>query len=387
MLNNQYALQNSTLILNTSSYYSYQPVQFGSNVTTVTLGGLSGGSGGYSGGPLLVLNNSAGASVNLRIGNNNASTTYSGSISGGGSITKIGTGTLTLNYVSGGYGSGGSNTYSGGTTLGRGTVVFSGSAFGSGPITFDGGTLRWASGGASGGSGGSGGWMDITSGGRTVSVNAGKSALLDTNGFSVTFTGAVSGAGGLTKLGGSTLTLGSTNTFSGATALNGGTLAFPNGALNSSSSIVFGGGTLQWASGNSQDISGKISTSGSTAVLDTNGNSVPFAQALSWSGGLTKIGNGTLTLSGVNTYSGVTTVSAGTLEAATPNALPGGVSCLLSVASGATLAVVTTGWQASISQPSCRTTRLSPPVAANWGSMFPPANSCIRRAFQVLWAL
>jgi autotransporter-associated beta strand protein len=50
----------------------------------------------------------------LSIGGNNGSTTYSGTLSGGGSLTKNGTGTLTLSA---------SNTYSGLTTVSGGTLA------------------------------------------------------------------------------------------------------------------------------------------------------------------------------------------------------------------------------------------------------------------------
>src|SRR5205823_11108025 len=55
-------------------------------------------------------------STNLAVGGNNASTTYSGALSGTGSLAKIGTGTLTLTNTS--------NTYSGGTTVGGGVLQF-----------------------------------------------------------------------------------------------------------------------------------------------------------------------------------------------------------------------------------------------------------------------
>jgi len=71
----------------------------------------------------------------LGIGSNALSTTFSGTIRGGGRITKIGNGTLTLSRQS---------TYTGGTTVGKGVLLvtnLSGSATGSGPITVNTGTL------------------------------------------------------------------------------------------------------------------------------------------------------------------------------------------------------------------------------------------------------
>ena len=78
--------------------------------------------------------------------------------------------------------------------------------------------------------------------------------------------------------------------------------------------ITFAGGTLQWASGDT-DISDRINEidEGVNAIIDTNGNDVEFGYALTGDGGLTKNGTGTLTLSAKNTYSGGTTISDGIL--------------------------------------------------------------------------
>lgn len=67
---------------------------------------------------------------NLTVGSNNLRTSFSGTISGnpGGSLTKIGTGSLTLT---------GANTYTGGTTVNGGTLLVSnptGSGLGTGPV-------------------------------------------------------------------------------------------------------------------------------------------------------------------------------------------------------------------------------------------------------------
>ena len=63
---------------------------------------------------------------------------FSSAISGNGTLTKVGAGTLTL---------GGSDTYSGGTTLSAGQLnLINASALGSGPLTISGGTIDNASG-------------------------------------------------------------------------------------------------------------------------------------------------------------------------------------------------------------------------------------------------
>jgi autotransporter-associated beta strand protein len=117
---------------------------------------------------------------------------------------------------------------------------------------------------------------------------------------------------------------------------NGGVLNFVNGALGGAT-VSFNGGTLQWAVGNSQDISANINIGGAgqTAYLDTNGNNVAFNHAIGGSGALTKLGAGSLLLAGgVATYSGLTTVSNGTLEM--QNAFFNNANGA-SIASGATL--------------------------------------------------
>ena len=70
------------------------------------------------------------------------------------------------------------------------------------------------------------------------------------------------------------------------------------------------------------------------AYLDTNGMDIGITQALAGTGGLTKQGNGTLTLTGVQTYTGGTTVSAGTLALSGAGTLA--ATGAVAVANGAT---------------------------------------------------
>ncbi|MDD5260987.1 MAG: autotransporter-associated beta strand repeat-containing protein, partial [Methylacidiphilales bacterium] len=107
-LSNALALQNSTLAAN--SAFTNSGIIFSSTVSgnAFTLGGLTG-----SGNLALQNNASTPAAITLSVGNNGSSTTYSGVLSGPGSLVKVGAGTLILT---------GFNTYAGSTTISGGTL-------------------------------------------------------------------------------------------------------------------------------------------------------------------------------------------------------------------------------------------------------------------------
>ena len=120
-VNAQGASQSSTFVVNTNGGLVF------SNDTAFVLGGLS-GAGNVS------LTNNSGDPVTLTVGNNNASTVYSGMLSDGGTganLTKTGSGTLTLS---------GTNNFTGLTTVSQGTLVISPNFAGQGDLTISEGT-------------------------------------------------------------------------------------------------------------------------------------------------------------------------------------------------------------------------------------------------------
>lgn len=133
------------------------------------------------------------------------------------------------------------------------------------------------------------------------------------------FTRDVGTTGIMNLLAGGTLTVGEINT---------------NGPAGSST-FHFNGGTLKASASDATFMQGltlaDIQSGGAT--IDTAGNNIAINQALAdgGGGGLTKVGNGTLRLNGVNTYTGPTTVSAGALGGS--GTIPGPVV----VSAGATL--------------------------------------------------
>ncbi|MEI6673700.1 MAG: autotransporter-associated beta strand repeat-containing protein, partial [Verrucomicrobiota bacterium] len=179
--------------------------------------------------------------------------------------------------------------------------------------------------------------------GATISVTA-----INLNNVAQTFTindsslaaddltiSAVIQNGALTKSGVGTLLLTGANTYSGATTLNAGTLSIAADAnLGSANPLVFNGGTLQiTGTALTGYASGQIGThpvtltSGPTVGLDISDgtNTFTVSQGLNQgSGGLTKLGAGTLVLGGANTYTGLTTVNAGALRLGVGNAIPVG---------------------------------------------------------------
>jgi autotransporter-associated beta strand protein len=153
-------------------------------------------------------------------------------------------------------------------------------------------------------------------------------------------------SGSLTKIGDGVVALSGNNSFSGGVTLGAGVLALGSAnALGSTGTISFNGGTLQYSASNTTDYSGRFSTAASQQYrVDTNGQSVTLGSDLTSVGGtLTKIGSGTLTLTGTNSYDGGTTVSGGRLVATTSQSL------LTDVVNNAELEFVTNGGNYSFS--------------------------------------
>ena len=129
--------------------------------------------------------------------------------------------------------------------------------------------------------------------------------------------------------------------------LNGGTLRTPSIRVadrevgtHNNAWLTFNGGTLKPTADNPDFITlyggnqnAYIGNGG--AVIDTDGHGIGIQANLlaSGDGGLTKAGQGTLTLSGQNSYLGTTRVEAGLLSLANPSALP--PAGLVEIASGA----------------------------------------------------
>uniref|UniRef100_UPI004039C8D5 autotransporter-associated beta strand repeat-containing protein n=1 Tax=Variovorax sp. BK018 TaxID=3450241 RepID=UPI004039C8D5 len=121
---------------------------------------------------------------------------------------------------------------------------------------------------------------------------------------------ALSGAGGLSKEDAGRLILGGVNSYTGGTIVKGGVLQ-----------------------GASASLQGNIVNNAEVA-FDQDKTAGTYAGVMSGTGRLRKIGSGTLTLAGANSYSGGTLVDAGTLATNASGALGTGA---VSIASGATL--------------------------------------------------
>jgi fibronectin-binding autotransporter adhesin len=105
--------------------------------------------------------------------------------------------------------------------------------------------------------------------------------------------------------------------------------------------VTFNGGQLV-ATGNQPAFMSGISSAfldAGGATIDTQGFAVSMAQPLSGAGGLTKLGSGTLSMTGAGSYTGPTTVSEGGLVMTTAHTGGGAMT----VAAGATLGVTVAG--------------------------------------------
>jgi autotransporter-associated beta strand protein len=296
ILGNSRAAQNSTVTINADN-----GLAFGAGLGSATIGGLAGS------GKLTLADNAAKpVAVNLTIGGDGDSTVYSGVLSSAGGITKVGAGTLTLSA---------NNTFTGGTTISAGTIALGTSGtLQSGAVTVnadDG--LAFAAGLGSatiGGLSGSGklALQDKAASPAAVNVTVGGNAA------STAYSGVLSGAGGVTKVGPGTLSLLSSSTYTGGTSITAGALQL----------------------GDSATINGSVAGNiGDNSTLGfANPNAQTYAGIISGSGGVTKTGAGVLTLSGASTFSGGTAISSGPLQVAGPTTISAGIISSSPVGSG-----------------------------------------------------
>ncbi|HZZ26377.1 MAG TPA: autotransporter domain-containing protein [Pirellulales bacterium] len=153
-------------------------------------------------------------------------------------------------------------------------------------------------------------------------VNGGAGSAINMFSGNQELAGAISGATAVNANGG-TLILSGTNTFTGGTNLNtGGTVSVSTDANlgNNGSAVNFLGGTLEVTGTTLTNLDNH--TINATAFnggfqIDDASNNFTVNQSLSGSGALSKSGDGTLVLTGTNTYSGGTNVSDGTLKGTT----------------------------------------------------------------------
>jgi autotransporter-associated beta strand protein len=247
-------------------------------------------------------------------------------ISGSGALTITGAHTLTIN-------SSATLGYTGGTNItGNATVTFgSGVELPStGPISVDSGSTLNITGSAPAQTFAS--LVDGTGGGGSVILGA-DLTLGDATSFS--FSGAISGAGGLTKQGTGTFTLGGNNTYDGGTSIADGTISFDGGGnLPLDGAVDIGAdGTLDISAAGGVQTIGVLSGSGAVTLeddltIDFDTISSTFSGTISDGAmgfGITKDGTGTLSLTGTSDYTGDTVISAGTLIVI-QNTLPGDAS-------------------------------------------------------------
>ena len=276
--------------------------------------------------------------------------TFGGVISGSGSLTQAGSGTLRLSAI---------NTYTGITNINAGTLQLGNndttggiaaasniSIASAGTLNFDwsnnqtvanliSGTGNLKQSGASvltlTGANTFSGTTTIIAGGTIQLGNGGTtgtlagpitdngSLILNRSDSGLILSAVISGTGTLVQQGTGTSTLTAADTYSGGTTVNAGTLQIGNG------------GTIGMIA------TGATVATGATLAFDRS-DSIVFGNVVSGAGGLSQLGTGTLRLSVINTYTGPTTISAGILQLGN-NDTTGGIAAAsnISIASAGTL--------------------------------------------------
>ena len=136
--------------------------------------------------------------------------------------------------------------------------------------------------------------------------------------WTATIDTVIAGINGIAKTGAGTLVLNASNAYSGGTRISAGTLSVSNDSNMSfiNGGLILDGGTLRITGTGFSQTARSVTMTGNGGGFDIADAEARFtvSQALSGSGALVKSGDGTLVLSGANSYSGGTLVNGGTLQ-------------------------------------------------------------------------
>src|SRR6056300_764896 len=224
-------------------------------------------------------------------------------------FTKDGNGTLDL---------GGTNTYTGTTTISAGTLEVDG-------------TLAQTAVDVA-----SGAIYDVDATDTVLSIEGEgtidltDAALTAGDGNDLEFSGVFNGANDFTKVGSGTLTLSGDNataSYTGKLIIDAGTISVAAdtnlGAAPGSTvadQLTLSGGTLQTTADFTLNTNRGITLSTGGGTINTNtGTTLTYGGVIDGSTAFTKSGDGTLLISGTQTYTGATTISAGTLQLGASN--------------------------------------------------------------------
>lgn len=244
-------------------------VKIGAGVLTLT------GNNSYSGGTTVSQGTLVGSAANIRgalannglvIFNQGSAGTFAGDISGNGSLTKDGDGNLTLSGV---------NSSTGPTLIRAGTLTLAGgNAIGDNALVVidSGAALAVAESETIGSLAGGAGASVMIAGGQVLTTG---------NNWASTFSGTISGEGGIRQNFAGTTTFTGVSAYSGATEVANGTLIV-NGSIVSSSGVTVAPGATLGGSGQlpSTRVLGAISPGNSPGTLTVSGNLTLTASSL-----------------------------------------------------------------------------------------------------------
>ncbi|WP_164156216.1 autotransporter-associated beta strand repeat-containing protein [Sandarakinorhabdus rubra] len=260
---------------------------------------MAGGTTLAAGAADLVLANAIGITGISTIDSGGNRFALDGVVSGGGTLSKQGSGTLVLN----------GNSYTGGTALQAGTIeIRRDSSLGTGALAMAGGTTLRAIA------------SDLILNNAISTAGVG---TIDSGPLSLTLDGLISGPGSIAKVGAGTLVLSNANSYAGGTALNTGTILIGNSSALGTGALAMAGGTTLVAGAPNLLVLNAVSTAG-VGTINTGTSTLTLAGIVSGAGSIAKVGTGTLVLNGANSYAGGTTLAAGGITVGTSTALGSG---------------------------------------------------------------